>query len=336
MRLDTSQQLLVLPGRTETSARPSRRAALGQWWTTSSFAWSGGLGVTSLPSALGPFGPVACDGADVWVGAADSVFRIRASDGKLLETWAIPKPAGALLVAMGRVFMAGFGRYGDPGVLSVIDSSSPPGAATVVANDLPTYPFVLAFDGARIWTANNAGSVSIVTPSSATPWPVTTVTTRFQFPSGIVFDGRHVWIADSGPCILLKLDASGAILQTVNIGSRGGAPLPLTFDGTHVLVANPLAGLNVVRVSDGAAVALLDVADGSPSGAAFDGERILVLGQGNPSNGVPPTLSLLRASDFSSLGVSALSDLYPVAAASDGLNFWITVETAEGSRLVRL
>jgi hypothetical protein len=34
--------------------------------------------------------------------------------------------------------------------------------------------------------------------------------------------------------------------------------------------------------------------------------------------------------------VSALSDLYPVAAASDGLNFWITVETAEGSRLVRL
>lgn len=335
MSLDSSLRLLVL-SKGNGSPRPSRRAALGQWWTTSSFAWSGGLGVTPLPSALGPFGPVACDGADVWVGAADSVFRVRASDGKLLETWAIPKPAGALLVAMGRVFVAGFGLFGEAGLLTMIDPSAPPGPATVVADDLPTYPFVLAFDGARIWTANNAGSVSIVTPCATTPWPVTTVTTRFQFPSGIAFDGRHIWIADSGPCILLKLDASGAILQTVNIGSRGGAPLPLTFDGSHVLVANPLAGLNVVRASDGVAVALLDVADGSPSAAAFDGERILVLGQGNPSNRIPPTLSLLRSSDFSPLGVSPLSDLYPVAAASDGLNFWITVETTEGSRLIRL
>ncbi|MFY9550453.1 MAG: hypothetical protein WAU32_04825, partial [Thermoanaerobaculia bacterium] len=314
----------------------SRRAELGRWWTASTFAWSGGLGKTSLPSALGPFGPVACDGTDVWVGALDSVFRIRASDGKLLETWSIKKPAGALLVAMGRVFVAGFGLLGEPGILSLIDPRQSPGAAAVVATDLPTYPFVPAFDGARIWTANTAGSVSTISPTATTPWPVATVASGFQVPSGIVFDGQHVWVSDSGNCMLLKLDPSSAILQTVSVGLRGGGPLPMTFDGSHLLVANALEGLNIVRVADGASVALLDVAYGAPSGAAFDGERILVIGQGDPSSAIPPTLSLLRASDFSPLGVDAIPGIYPMAAASDGLDFWITVETEDGSALVRL
>lgn len=315
--------------------RPSRRAALGQWWTTSSSAWSGGLGVTTLPRPLGPFGPVACDGTDVWVGAADSVFRIRASDGKLLEAWSIKKAAGALLVAMGRVFVAGFGVAGEPGILSMIDPRQSPGAVTAVATNLPTYPFVPAFDGARIWTANAAGSVSILTPSAETPWTVTTIEAGFQLPSGIVFDGSHVWVSDSGPCVLLKLDARGAVLQTVSVGLRGGSPLPLTFDGSHIIVSNALAGVHVVRVADGTTVAVLDGAHGAPSGAAFDGERLLVIGQGDPSKGLSPTLSVLRT-DFTLLGETDLSGIFPVAAASDGLNFWITVEAADGSKLVRL
>jgi hypothetical protein len=116
---------------------PSRRAALGCWWTSSTFAWAGGLGKTMLPSALGPFGPLACDGTDVWVGTVD----------------------------------------------------------------------------------------------------------------------------------------------------RGSPP---------------------------------------------------VAGRGDPARAIPPTLTLLRAADFSPLGVHALHDLYPLAAASDGLDFWITVETEEGSAVVRL
>ncbi len=292
--------------------------------------------MTSLPSPLGPFGLVACDGTDVWVGAADSVFRIRASDGELLETWSIKKAAGALLVAMGRVFVAGFGLAGEPGILSMIDPRQSPGPATVVATNLPTYPFVPAFDGARIWTANTAGSVSILTPFAAAPWTVATVETGFQLPSGIVFDGSHVWVSDSGPCVLLKLDARGSVLQTVSVGLRGGSPLPLTFDGSHVIVSNALAGVHVVRVADGATVALLDVAHGAPSGAAFDGERLLVIGQGDPSRGLAPTLSLLRTADFALLGETELTGIFPVAAASDGLNFWITVEARDGSKLVRL
>jgi DNA-binding beta-propeller fold protein YncE len=289
-----------------------------------------------LPSALGPFGPVACDGTDVWVGSVDRVFRIRASDGKLLEEWPIRKPAGALLVAMGRVFVAGFGLPGEPGILSMIDPRRPPGDAAVVVTDLPSYPFLPAFDGERIWTANSAGSVSTISPAMASPWPVDAVWDGFQVPSGIVFDGHHVWVSDAGNCTIVRLDTSGAVRQTVSVGHRSGASLPMTFDGSQILVANPMEGLRVVRATDGASVAQVDVAFGAPCAAAFDGERILVLGQGDPSRRVSASLSLLRASDYSVLGVHALPDLYPLAAASDGLDFWITVETEQGSAVVRL
>jgi hypothetical protein len=289
-----------------------------------------------LPSALGPFGPVACDGTDVWVGTVDRVFRIRASDGKLLEEWSIRKAAGALLVAMGRVFIAGFGLHGEPGTLSMIDPRRPPGEAAVVVTDLPTYPFAPAFDGGRLWTANNAGSVSTISPATASPWPVYTMRDGFQVPSGIVFDGQSVWVSDAGNCSVVRLDASGAIRQTVSVGHRSGASLPMTFDGGHLLVANPLEGLRVVRAADGKMIAQIDVAFGAPCAAAFDGERILVLGHGDPARSIPPTLTLLRASDFSPLGVHALHDIFPMSSASDGLDFWITVETEEGSAVVRL
>ena len=333
----SSTRLVTAEMNSAAGRRPSRRAALGRWWTASTSAWSGGLGKTALPSALGPFGPVACDGTDVWVGAVDRVFRIRASDGKLLEEWLIPKAAGALLVAMGRVFVAGFGLHGEPGILSMIDPRRSPGETAVVATELPTYPFSPAFDGERFWTANSAGSVSQVFPSVGTPWPVTTVASGFQVPSGIVFDGRSVWVSDAGNCTVVEIDPRGAIRQTVSVGSRGGASLPLTFDGSHIFVANPLEGLHVMRASDGRTVARLDdVAHGSPCAVAFDGERILILGQGDPLCAIPPSLTLLRASDLSLLGVHSLPDLFPLAAASDGLDFWITVETAEGSAVVRL
>jgi hypothetical protein len=45
---------------------------------------------------------------------------------------------------------------------------------------------------------------------------------------------------------------------------------------------------------------------------------------------------LLRTADFALLGETELSNMFPVAAASDGLNFWITLETEDGSKVVRL
>ena len=153
-------------------------------------------------------------------------------------------------------------------------------------------------------------------------------------PSGIVFDGRSVWVSDAGNCTVVEIDPRGTVRQVVSVGSRGGASLPLTFDGSHIFVANPLEGLHVMRVSDGRTVAKLDdVAHGSPCAAAFDGERILILGRpGRSAVRHPPSLTLLRAADLSVLGFHSLPGLFPLAAASDGLDFWITVETQEGYR----
>src|SRR5215467_13212826 len=63
--------------------RGSRRAALDRFWRPQN---SGALGLTTI-GAL----PFLCssDGADVWTAnqVANSVSRVRGSDGKLLETW---------------------------------------------------------------------------------------------------------------------------------------------------------------------------------------------------------------------------------------------------------
>src|SRR5262252_7440709 len=79
------QQMVAFTTRTQDSAlrRGSRRAALVQWATPSVIPLTGRTTVGS-----GPFF-VASDGADLWVAnySSGSVTRVRASDGKLLETW---------------------------------------------------------------------------------------------------------------------------------------------------------------------------------------------------------------------------------------------------------
>jgi hypothetical protein len=57
---------------------------------------------------------VRSDGADLWVAnfIGNSVSRVRASDGKRLETWSGATQANGILVAMGKVFIAGYAGGG--------------------------------------------------------------------------------------------------------------------------------------------------------------------------------------------------------------------------------
>ena len=245
--------VFVAKGLNQSLARSSRRAALGQWWKPSYFAWLQGLAITPLPDSLGP---VVCDGSDVWVGGGSSVFRVRASDGKLLDTWTIAQSATAMLAAMGRIFIVGGSNLPDSGSLYMIDPTGPAGAAAEVAV-LPGIAQGLAFDGNRIWTANDV-SVSIIVPSATIPWPVTTITSGFQFPTGVVFDGQRIWVTDSGACSLFGLDASGAIQQTVNFGAPQCAIYAPIFDGSSVLVPTGDA-LQVVHASDGTLAATIPI-----------------------------------------------------------------------------
>src|SRR5262249_46457613 len=150
-----------------------------------------------------------------------TVSRVRASDGKLLDTWTGATRAFGVLVAMGRVFVTG---NNNPGSLYMIDPTQPAGAVTVVSSALGNSSAGIAYDGSRIWTANQTGSVSIMTPGMTLPWSVTTVSTGFSQPIGILFDGSNIWVTDQGDNTLKKLDQNGATVQTVNVGIHPQLP----------------------------------------------------------------------------------------------------------------
>ena len=143
---------------------------------------------------------VACDGTDMWVAnfGNATVTRIRASDGRFLETWTSAGAAWEPIAAMGAVFVTG---NTNPGNLYRIDPAATPGDVTTVASSLGSSPAGIAFDGGRFWTANAGGTVSIVTPKATIPWTVTTVTAGFSVPFGALYDGSNVWVTDAYvPC----------------------------------------------------------------------------------------------------------------------------------------
>ena len=306
-----------------TLRRGSRRAPLEQNWNSQSFFAS--LSVTTVGSA--PIG-VQCDGLDVWVSNnnSNSVSRVRASDGRLLETWTGLEFPDGVLSCLGRIFVTG---NGTPGKLFSIDPSQPAGSALAVAT-LGDISQGVAFDGARIWTANGGGgSVSIVTPGSAPPWTVTTVTSGFNAPNGLVFDGSNVWVADNGAGTLLKLSSSGAILLTVTVGTSPQRPV---YDGANIWVPNfSDNSATVVHASNGIVLATL-TGNGLTGArvAAFDGQRVLITGYaGN-------TVSLWKAADLTAIGnVSTGASTSPAGAASDGINFWVALSNASANKLAR-
>jgi hypothetical protein len=308
----------------QTLARSSRRAALGQWWTTSA---ADSYGLTTVGSV-----PVDCgsDGSDVWVmnRGDGSVSRVRASDGRLLETWTGASDGRDVLVAMGRVFTVGNNS------LFMLDPSQPAGAVTTVATNLGVGATALAFDGSRIWTANigsggggngpagGSGSVSIVTPGPTIPWSVTTVT-GIGVVTGLVFDGSNVWVTDYLESSLKRLDANGVVLQSIGMPIPGA--ITPVFDGVNIWIPGGTV-VTVVRASDGKILASL-----SGNGinravaAAFDGRRILL------PNAIEGSVSLWDAASLAPLGSFPLPPAFPEGVCSDGLNFWIALSSGTGT-----
>ena len=318
--------VFVAKGLNQSLARRSRRAALGQWWTTTPH-FDAGLGVTDLNGLIAI--DVACDGADVWVTGGSNVYRVRASDGKLLETWTNATSARSVVAAMGRIFVVGNTSIASPGgassdgVLYMIDPAQTPGSVTTVATGLGDNAAGLAFDGGRFWITNplspGGSSVSIVTPGPTAPWSVNTVTAGFTLPSGILFDGTNIWVSDLMAGDLLRLDSNGAVLQTVHTGTPGQT----AFDGANLWVPR-VDSVYVVRASTGEIVATL-TGNGlqNASAAAFDGVRILV------TNFQTDTVSIFRAADLAPLGsFSTGTGSEPNGVASDGINFWIALQGA--------
>src|SRR5499427_7012526 len=129
-------QMAAFVSRTQDSAlkRGSRRAALKQWSTPSSVPVTGRTLVGQHPVLA------ESDGADIWVAnfTSGDVKRVRASDGRVLETWTGAGAAAGVLVARGRVYVTADAA---PGALYVINPATGPGAVSVLSNTLGNLPF---------------------------------------------------------------------------------------------------------------------------------------------------------------------------------------------------
>ncbi len=291
-------------------ARASRRAALNQWWVPQNTTSMQTISVGGTPFTC------AADGDYVWVptNTGNEVIQVQASTGKVFGTWTGAIEATGALVAAGKVFVAGGAT---PGSLYVIDPTQSPGAVTTATSSLGGFPSDIAFDGTNLWTANNAGSVSIISLPSYT---VNTVTTGFTDPNGILYDGTNIWVTDYSAGTLLQLNANGTVVLTVAVGSGPGLP---AFDGINIWVPN-FAGnsITVVQASTGNVVATI-TADASnlldsPFAARFDGERILVTNRRGDS------VTVFKAADLSLIAnVPVGSSTQPVGGCSDGINFWV-------------
>lgn len=307
------EQMAAFVSRTmdQSVKRAGRRAALDQYWTTQT---SNNLGLTTIGN-----GPalVKFDGSDLWVAnfADGTVSRVKASDGRVIETWTGAGGALGVLVAMGKVFVTG---QSSPGKLYQIDPSQGVGAVTTVTSSLGNSTIGIAFDGQRIWTANLGGSVSIVTLN---PLNVNTVTTGFGGCTGLVYDGANIWVTNNGDSSIKKLDSNANIIMSVTVGS---APSHPAFDGTNIWVPNGNSNtISVVRATGGLAGTVLATLTGNglntPTQIAFDGERMLVTNQSSGGS-----VSLWKASDLTPIGTLSTGGA-AFGACSDGLNFWITL-----------
>jgi hypothetical protein len=257
--------------------------------------------------------------------SVDSVLKRGSHRAAMNQFWTTKTTAAsAALSAMSRIWVTG---QVNPALLYRIDGSKAPGAVTTVATLGGTNPSGIAYDGEKIWTANQSGSVSLVTPGAALPFAVTTVAAGFSTPTGILYDGANIWVTDNDPGTLLKLNSAGGILLTVTVGASPFHPI---YDGTNIFVPNNAApSVSVVRASSGVVLATL-TGNGlsGPRAAAFDGQRILV------TNSDGNSVSLWKAADLSVIGTFPTGPAtVPFGACSDGINFWITLDAS--SQLAR-
>jgi DNA-binding beta-propeller fold protein YncE len=293
--------------------RGSRRAELGMWWRDDSRLYG--------PLAVLPAG-IKSDGQDLWVAdlSGGNVYRVRASDGKPLETWTGAGAAYRVLVARGYIFVTELDTVSSRGRICRIDPSLPAGPVTTIESSLPGASYGITSDGRRLWvTQAGVGSVSVVMIDGGISF---TVSADLVQPVGIIFDGKDIWVTDYGDGKLKRLDVNdGHVIQAVAVGANPGFP---AFDGTNIWVPNGMSNtVTVVRAATGAVLATLSANNlSTPTEAAFDGERVLVTND----SGTRP--SMWKATDLSPIEITDGTSRQGFVC-SDGVNFWMTKASGE-------
>lgn len=317
----TREQMAAFITRTQDLVlrRSNKRAFMQQWWTPT---LPEALRPADLGAASNPI-DIVFDGQDLWTAnfASDSVSRVRASDGRLLQTWTGIEGARGIIACAGRIFVTS-DQGNTPGEIYVIDPEAPAGGvATLFDPNVGVDPLQITFDGTYLWTANwnggGGGSVSRLRVDNAAD---STFAAGFDAPHDILWDGANLWVADRSAADLKRVDrATGAVLESIALAAP---PKHLLFDGTNLWITTGTDSIKVVRAVGSLRGTILATLTGNglntPAGMAFDGERVLVTNQTGQS------VSLFKAADFTPLNFPGLGvGGNPVAACSDGVNFWI-------------
>ena len=232
-------------------------------------------------------------------------------------------------------------RVRDGRVLDTYPSGNP---------DPGSIPQVMAFDGVNVWVGNlggkpvariraNDGALDSYSPLLSTPELVSAFDGQPGTPLALAYDGASIWVAfyvnPTKPNVVVKLRTSdGAVLKTYSI--NGGAPAAMTFDGTYVWVAHTrthtiLADgqLTKIHKSDGSVMGPYSSGGRTPAALTFDRANIWVAHRDIPP---PPyndmntyfhTISKIRASDGTFLGLSPSGGYRTVALTYDGANIWV-------------
>jgi outer membrane lipoprotein-sorting protein len=317
------EQMAAFVGRTldQSLRRGSRRAALGQWWTSRNPAAQPRTTVGDNPQFL------VSDGTDVWVSNTDSnsISRVRASDGALLNavSVSINQPQG-IIVAAGSKWVAGPNPFNsNDGLLTRFDSLSAAGYVLPGA----TNPIGITFDGENIWTANysdgiTGGSLTRFNISAQTA-TIFTASYNFSPPLGILYDGANLWVTVPSLNVVRRVNqANGSSLQNIPVGQFPKFP---AFDGANLWVPNSNEqSVTVVRAVgqlQGTVLATLtNNGLNLPQQVAFDGERVLVTNNGSDS------VSLWKATDLTPLGTFSFGlNTFPFGICSDGTKFWVSL-----------
>jgi hypothetical protein len=191
----------------------------------------------------------------------NTVSRVRANDGKLLETWTGATNAWAVL-GDGTRFVTG---QTSPGQLYQIDPTQPAGAVTTLPAPSGTHALSPLTARASDDEHPTSGFRSIVTPG-ATIRTVTTVV-RVNSPQGILYDGANIGSRTPEGTLVARL--LGAVLQTVTVGTNPTFP---TFDGANIWVPNGNAPrFGRPRVERGGPPGVTGNGLNAPEAAAFDG-----------------------------------------------------------------
>lgn len=140
-------------------------------------------------------GPLAFDGANIWIGLVDNVVKLRASDGVNLGTFAVGGDSSALAFDGTNIWV---GVWLDPrdmtGNLIKLRASDGVNLGTFAMNSVPSG---IAFDGANIWVAK--GDVVKLRASDGINLANFAVNATV-----LAFDGTNIWMAGPNSNIVKK------------------------------------------------------------------------------------------------------------------------------------